>query len=488
MLLSSFFKNAPDIEIRQLSCDSRMPMEDCIFFCAKGIKDDGHNFVKEAIFNGAKVVVYENDIDTSLPCIYIKVNDVLDVLNVIASKFYGHPGKAMENFVVAGSSNRNSVSFIINQIVSNYRSCGYIGSLGINFANTKLMSSEPTLTILDNQRYLLKMKESGVEACVFEADYLGLDLKKIDAIYPKSITYTNTISSDSDYKKMYYDYAESIVRYIKNFDTPLDIIFNSDDETYERIKKILDNRIVTYSIRDEGADYYATNITIGSKETSFTLRCFQNTYQVTTNLIGMQSVYSLLAAIATLSTRGYPISEIVAYCRNLLPPDGIMQRIDCGQKYEVVVDSANTYNDLTNVLKFARSVVDAKHRIVVMVGLSAYSSEEKRQKYGTLLDKYADLIILTEDDAHEESVFQISNDIIESIKNKETIVIENRELAIYSAIELLNERDMFLCLGKGNEKIIYRSLGKEAYDGDVEIVKKYIKKRLEEENGIIEVY
>ena len=45
MKLNSFFKNAPDIEIQQLSCDSRMPMIDAIFFCIRGVRYNGHDFV-----------------------------------------------------------------------------------------------------------------------------------------------------------------------------------------------------------------------------------------------------------------------------------------------------------------------------------------------------------------------------------------------------------------------------------------------------------
>ena len=101
------------------------------------------------------------------------------------------------------------------------------------------------------------------------------------------------------------------------------------------------------------------------------------------------------------------------------------------------------------------------------------------------MDEYADLVILTEDDPYEEAVMQIAHDIEKGIKNKPTVVIESREDAIAMAIELLNSGDMLLCLGKGQEKYMYRSLGREQYDGDSAIAKKYIKKRMEEENAII---
>ena len=76
MLASELIKNAPDIEIEQLSTDSRMPMKNAMFFCIKGVRYDGHDYVKEAIINGAVLIVYEDEIDTDLNAVFVKVNNV----------------------------------------------------------------------------------------------------------------------------------------------------------------------------------------------------------------------------------------------------------------------------------------------------------------------------------------------------------------------------------------------------------------------------
>ena len=72
MLLSKLFKNAPDIEIEQLSVDSRLSMKNAIFFCLNGIKYDGHDYIEEAVNNGAKVIVYSKDQPVKYKAIYIK--------------------------------------------------------------------------------------------------------------------------------------------------------------------------------------------------------------------------------------------------------------------------------------------------------------------------------------------------------------------------------------------------------------------------------
>ena len=76
MLLNKLFKDAPELEIEQLSIDSRLSMKNAIFFCLNGIKYDGHNYIEEAVNNGAKVIVYSKEQPQKFKAIYIKVPNV----------------------------------------------------------------------------------------------------------------------------------------------------------------------------------------------------------------------------------------------------------------------------------------------------------------------------------------------------------------------------------------------------------------------------
>ena len=81
MKLSEFFENVPDIEIRSLMADSRKRRPDSIFFCIKGMASDGHRFVEQAIENGARAIVYSEDLPLMHDdIVYIKVDDVTAAL------------------------------------------------------------------------------------------------------------------------------------------------------------------------------------------------------------------------------------------------------------------------------------------------------------------------------------------------------------------------------------------------------------------------
>ncbi|MBQ1788488.1 MAG: UDP-N-acetylmuramoyl-L-alanyl-D-glutamate--2,6-diaminopimelate ligase, partial [Erysipelotrichaceae bacterium] len=137
MLLSKLFSGAPDMEIRQLSVDSRMPMEDAIFFCLNGIKYDGHDYIEEAVKNGAKVIIYSKEIERKEKAIYIKVADVNNTLKKTAKIFYGDPGKDIDEFVVGGNYGRCSVALFINHFLNKKEKCGYVGILGIRYDRTE---------------------------------------------------------------------------------------------------------------------------------------------------------------------------------------------------------------------------------------------------------------------------------------------------------------------------------------------------------------
>ena len=55
------------IDISSLECDSRKVQKDSLFFCIKGATVDGHDFVEQAIKNGASAIIAEHDVAVPEP-------------------------------------------------------------------------------------------------------------------------------------------------------------------------------------------------------------------------------------------------------------------------------------------------------------------------------------------------------------------------------------------------------------------------------------
>lgn len=76
--------------------------------------------------------------------------------------------------------------------------------------------------------------------------------------------------------------------------------------------------------------------------------------------------------------------------------------------------------------------------------------KSKRPQFGKLAKKYADIIILTNDNPRNENEDEIIDDILKGIKG--AIIIKNRKNAIKQALNMANSDDIVLIVGKGNEK------------------------------------
>lgn len=485
--LNELFEKAPKVEIEALCVDSRTTVANSIFFCLKGIKSDGHHHVKQAIENGAKVIVYHDNIDLSEKAIYIRVENVLDVLNKSLKVFYNDPSKDMHIVAVSGASGKTTIANSLLQMLNDEDRCGYIGDLGILFKDKSLGSSYSTPEAIDLHRYLSMMKTDEIETCVIEASTLGIEQGRLDAIRKDVAIFTNL---DADHMQMYgssdeYFFANKLL--FDSLDENAFAITNIDDKYGRRMVQDTKAKVVTYAI-DAHADFSAFDIKYEKDKTSFVLRVYSKTFLVDTNLIGRFNIYNLLAVIATMVSLGYSINDVIAKCNNLRTLKGYMQRIDLGQNYNVIVDYANTSVGVERVLNYATNVTASDKSIVVVIGSEGGRDESKRKTIGEVLDKYADMIILTEDDSSDENLDKIFDDIIEGIKKKPFITVKSREDAIISAIDLLNSDDTLLILGKGCDKFLYRIFGREIYAGDDVLARKYIKKRMEEENEAIEIY
>lgn len=485
MLASELIKNAPDIEIEQLSTDSRMPMKNAIFFCIKGVRYDGHHYVKEAIINGAVLIIYEDDIDTNLNAVFVKVSNVFDVLTQIADKFYNYPANDVDTFLISGSYGRTSVASYINQLLSKKLNCASIGLMGIDYNGKLLLSSYSTLPILSNVAYLDKMRNDGVKACTFEANPLNISLKKVDVIHPKIFVYTNTSYLSNDYKEVGDEYFSLLRKYFYSLEEETICILNRDDISFDELVESAP-RYLTYGMH-ENSDFMIHDINIEINESRFALKYDGQVYLIKTNLLSLNNIYNLVAAIASLVAYGINIDEILANIKDLKSVEGVIDKIK-NDDYHIIIDPAYALDSIENLFIFANDIKERNKRIYAVIGISFTDDNKRIEGIANLCSKYIDELIITEDDSYEHDTTSILNNASSIVKDLRHIVIEDRISAIETAIELMNKNDILLIIGKGNENVIYKGLGKEYYDSDKVIAEKLLNKRMEEENEISEIY
>lgn len=476
MKLSELFENVPDIEIRSLMADSRKKRPDSIFFCVKGMMFDGHRFIEQAIQNGARVIIHSETIERSHEdVVYIKVRDVVKVFNQVADAFYGYPSHAMMMFGVTGTNGKSSIASIIRHLMSNIRPTGYIGTISIEYGSVKMPPLLTTPDIDDLHSILHDMVDAGMRACALEVSSIGLEQGRVDSIDFDVGIFTNLTHDHLDYHGTMENYFQAKKKFFDHLKEDAVAVTNADDPYGMKIVADCPCKVVTYAI-DKPADYQILHYQLLADKTVFTLRCNGMEYELETNLVAKFNLYNLLGVIAALNQKGVSITQMVPWLRTIKQVEGRVERIDLGQPFNIIVDFAHTPDGIEQLCRFASEITPKTNRIIAITGSAGKRDTAKRPIFGQLLDKYADLIILTEDDPRNEKAVDIANEIASGIKRKPYVIIEDRYHAINQAVELADPRDTIMILGKGDEKFMYRDFGREPYEGDDEIAREAVRK------------
>lgn len=477
--LSKLIVGEPKLKIEKLFTDSRQKVKNGMFFCVKGLINDGHNYVVEAIENGAVCVVHADDLAHYLPDVhYIQVDNVLDTLNAVAAAFYNYPSDNLEVFGVTGTNGKTTVAFLLNNILNKFKKSGYIGTINIQYDNKIIEALHTTPDVLQLQKTLADMVKAGVKAVSIEISSHSLEQKRTQAVAVDYAIFTNLSHEHLDYHGTMDNYFESKLKLFTNLNKDQKAIVNLDDKRGMEIVEKSQGINITYAI-DQPADYQAINLQYFKTKTLFDLLIKDKVYPVETNLVAKFNIYNLLAVFAALIESGLEIKQVIKAVKNLVQVDGRVDNIELGQKMSVIVDYAHTPDGFEKIFQYANEI-KADNRIIAVFGSAGERDIIKRSILGKIADKYCDMIILTEEDPRKESVTSISNQIAEGIEGN-YVVIENRYDAIYQSIELANEEDIILILGKGNEKFMDRLNGREFYLGDGEIAKKIIREYLTSE-------
>jgi UDP-N-acetylmuramoyl-L-alanyl-D-glutamate--2,6-diaminopimelate ligase len=175
------------------------------------------------------------------------------------------------------------------------------------------------------------------------------------------------------------------------------------------------------------------------------------------NLPGSFNIYNALAAVCVGQAIGLKKEQIEKGIASLKAVEGRMTSIDEGQPFSVVVDYAHTPDSFEKLFKDLKPVV--KGKLIVLFGSAGRRDEAKRAVQGELAGKYADEVVITEEDDRDMDGLAIMDQIAEGAeksgkkRDKNLFLIHDRTGAINFALRRAKSKDdTVLLLGKGHEK------------------------------------
>lgn len=472
------------IKINGVASDSRNVKEGFLFVAFKGQRQDGNNFIDEAVKRGAKVIVTQYKVPSIPVCrgrskyqdkiILVRVKDARKALADLAGKFYNYPSRKVKCIGVTGTNGKTTVTYLLESILRQARfSCGVIGTINYHFNDKVIPAPNTTPDAAFLQSMLSEMRDSMVDYCALEVSSHSLEQERVRGIDFKYAVFTNLTSDHLDYHKNRLSYFEAKAKLFKMLNKHARAIINIDDEYGLKLAGRSDSVIVTYGI-DNKADVRAYDLSLSLGGTEFRVVTQKEEFKVRTRLIGKHNVYNILSAIAVSLSEGIRKEHILDGIAKLEKVDGRLERIKGKYPFNVFVDYAHTEDALKNVLI---SLSKIKHRKIVLVfGCGGDRDRTKRPKMGYVASSLSDLTVITSDNPRNENPVKIMEEITSGFTKENFIVIEDRFAAIEKALSAAEEEDIVLIAGKGHEQYqVFKD--KITYFDDRQAVKEILDRR-----------
>lgn len=449
-----------------IETDSRKVKQGDTFIAIKGINGDGHDYIEKAIENGATKIICEHgsyDVETVI------VPDTTKYLEEYLENNYKKYIEEMTLICITGTNGKTTGAFIIYELLNKLGiKCGYLGTIGFYLDKFICYTPNTTPDLCTTYHYLIDAYEKGYKYFVIEGSSQGIDMGRLNTLKFDYAIFTNLTHEHLDYHKTMENYMLVKRRIFENTKDGGVGIINVDDAYYKGF--ILDkNENILYG-ENELADYKISNPIYELEKTTFDLEVKGNKKRIVSSLLGKYNIYNLIPAIVILDKLNISFNKYLPLINELSSPDGRNEKI----KYKnnlVVVDYAHTPDGFEKILEAYRNV-HPKHLYTVF-GACGNRDRTKRPIMLDVATTLSDYVIVTDYNLYGEDGNQIINDVTKDAKRNNFEVERNRKKAIEKGIDLLEDGDVLLILGKGHEK--YLDIGnKKIYFDDREVVKEII--------------
>lgn len=454
----------PCIEIHGLSVDSRLVKEGDLFFAYPGSGADGRDHIDEALSKGASAVLFESeasdicDLDHG---VLIPVDGLREKVGVVADRFYGYPSRELFVVGVTGTNGKTSCTHLLAQsLEAEGVHTALIGTLGCGFLDDLQKSPLTTPDPVTLHRVLRDLLDRGASHVCMEVSSHALVQGRVSGVAFDAALFTNLTHDHLDYHDGLEDYAAA-KEILFRFPSLSFAVINSDDVFGRELTGRVSVPVQGYGISN--GDVTAESVIADVSGLRLVIRSSQGRFHAHARLVGRINVHNVLAVAALLLAKGGTISSVAQAINELIPVPGRMELFPGTQTGlpSVVVDYAHTPDALERALSSVREHCDG--RVWCVFGCGGDRDRAKRPLMGSIAERLADEIIVTDDNPRHEIPDAITDAIVTGMNSSPT-VINDRVEAIRRAIGSAGDGDWILIAGKGHENT--QQIGDEFFPMD----------------------
>lgn len=484
-------------EITGITSDSRRVQNGALFICIRGLHHDGHAYAADGVQRGAAVVLAETKEGIPEGTDYVLTPDTRLAEALVWNNRFDRPADGMAKVGITGTGGKTSTAYLLRDLlladgrnpgcITTIRTTAGREEIPIASGGSSMADAAGAMTTPDPEYFygaIAEMRQRGCDTLIYEASSHALALHKTDGVHPDMALFTNLSPEHMDYHGSMETYLAAKARLFSMAKTG---ILHLDDPYAERLMKLVPDchwlTCTADSARYTESDSAAMRIRYhGAAGISF-LYCGRDAiFRLQTPLVGRYSVYNILLAVTCGLQMGIDPFTVRRTLAAAHPPAGRMQRLELGKvPFTVFIDYAHTPAALEQVLVTAREMHPAK--LTVLFGCGGDRDRSKRSAMGAIAGRYADTVVVTDDNPRTEDPGQIRSEILAGLAvHPDCMEIPDRREAIRHVIRKAAAGEMILLCGKGHETYEIRGKTKTPFD-EAEIVREAVSSRNGSDTG-----
>lgn len=445
-------EDAADIEINQVTHDSRRVQHGAIFVAIEGALSDGHNYIACASQLGAVCIATQHP--EKVPCNMpiLQVENPRLAMAHLARRIYDYPDKHLKIIGLTGTNGKTTGTYFIQHLLRPLANCGRTGTLSYYNGVGEEKASRTTPEASDAFRTLREMVVNGCKYAAMEISSHGLVMHRVEGLEVQYAIFTNLTRDHLDFHESMENYFEAKQLLFTELLLPGGTAILNWDDPWARKLKIREGARVLRLGQSEDANFRfkVQELSVTGSRFTVTLEGIEQEFNLP--MLGIHNIYNFCNALGVAVGEGRTMAEIAAETKSICSVPGRSEMLNLGQKFGVMIDFAHTPDAMKNVLVSCREIT--KGRLIVVFGAGGDRDHSKRPEMGAMADAYADIIILSSDNPRTEDPEAIMDMVQNGIKREPGPSFRrnwDRDQAIKEAIELAQSGDLVLLAGKGHE-------------------------------------
>lgn len=474
------------LQVTGLSLDSRKVRPGDLFCAIAGHQGHGLQYLNEVVSRGACAILYDplgGGRELVRGCDRIpslSVESLHHKVGFIADRFFLKPSDGLDVIAITGTNGKTSCShFLAYALAGGGQAAAVIGTLGWGRPGELQPCLQTTPDAIEIHAMLANLKRDGITSVALEASSHGLVQGRLNGVRVHSALYTNITRDHLDYHGTLDAYVEAKLALL-DFPDLQSVVFNADDDRASLVVTRARKEIQMIGFSRSGAPHpavptvYASRVEQSPEGLRIEVRHAGLVAEVHAPVFGDYNAENLLGTLAVLLGMGYGLNESVERLAMIRPVPGRMEHVRSADGVTAVVDYAHTPDALDRVLQSLRG--HCASNLWVVFGCGGERDRGKRPLMGRVAERWADRVIVTDDNPRHEDGDAIVADILAGCRADTVVVERDRRQAVEWTIEQAKPGDVVVVAGKGHERVQDLGTAKIPFD-DREVVREALQAR-----------